>query len=394
MQLRNILSVLLIALTVGFLFVGALAAASALPVQDLAQYWAAAHLVAKNPYSSVLVTQFERSAGIVASGAPMVMRNPPWAMVFVLPLRLLNYQSAFASWALFSVVVLAGCARASWKLNSAEESPVPALLSLLFGPTVCLLMLGQLAILVLLGVTLFLCLTERRRDWLAGASLSLVSVKPHVALIFLIAIALWTVRYKRWAVLIGAGLTTIVSSIAVLLINPHIFAQYLAFASQFVGETTPYPNVGGILFSLTGQHHLAFLPQAAGLAWLIFYWRKNRTTWDWKTNGMLVLLVSVACSYYSFPFDEIVILPALIAAYAYGNRTVFVTGFIATNIGYAMYIFKLAGNFGFGYMFLWWTASAWLLTFALSQKMRLRLSPTTVANHSSLTEAGSQSAHI
>src|ERR1035441_10208155 len=96
MQLRNILSVLLIALTVGFLFVGASAAASALPVQDLAQYWAAAHLVEKNPYSSVLVTQFERSAGIVASGAPMVMRNPPWAMVFVLPLRLLSYQSAFA----------------------------------------------------------------------------------------------------------------------------------------------------------------------------------------------------------------------------------------------------------------------------------------------------------
>src|ERR1019366_2891480 len=104
MQLRNILSVLLIALTVGFLFVGALAAASALPVQDLAQYWAAAHLVAKNPYSSVLVTQFERSAGIVASGAPIVMRNPPWAMVFVLPLRLLNYQSAFALWTLIGVV--------------------------------------------------------------------------------------------------------------------------------------------------------------------------------------------------------------------------------------------------------------------------------------------------
>ncbi len=394
MQLRNILTVFLIALTVGFIFVGALVAASVLPVQDLAQYWAAAHLVGKNPYSSALVSQFEKSAGIITSGAPIVMRNPPWAMVFVLPLRLLNYQGAFALWTVFSVTVLAGCARASWRLNSTEESTVPALLSLLFGPTLCLLMLGQIAILVLLGVTFFLCLTEHKRDWLAGASLSLVSVKPHVALIFLIAITLWTIHSKRWAVLAAAGLTTVVSSVVALVINPHIFTQYLTFASQFIGETTPYPNVGGILFRLSGQHRLAFLPQAIGLIWLIFYWRKNRLAWDWKTNGMVVLLVSVACSYYSFPFDEVVLLPALIGVYFYGNRTVFLTGFVVTNIGYGMYIFKLAGNFGFGYMFLWWTASAWLATFALSRKMALRLTPIKAENHTSLTEQGSQSASL
>ena len=68
MLVRRILPLLLIVLMLGALFVAAFAAASALPVQDLAQYWAAAHLVTKNPYSLELTTNFERSAGVFSSG--------------------------------------------------------------------------------------------------------------------------------------------------------------------------------------------------------------------------------------------------------------------------------------------------------------------------------------
>jgi hypothetical protein len=85
---------------------------------------------------------------------------------------------------------------------------------------------------------------------------------------------------------------------------------------------------------------------------------------------MTVLLVSVASSYYSFPFDQIVVLPALMAAFANGNRRIFLAVFIATDLGFAFYIFNAAGKFGFGYMFLWWTASAWLITYLLTMNPR------------------------
>ena len=116
MLVRRILPLLLIALMLGALFVAALAAASALPVQDLAQYWAAAHLVTKNPYSLELTTSFERSAGVVSAAPPLVTKIPPSAIMLVLPLGFLGYKTAFALWAVMSIVVIAGCARAVWGL--------------------------------------------------------------------------------------------------------------------------------------------------------------------------------------------------------------------------------------------------------------------------------------
>lgn len=86
---------------------------------------------------------------------------------------------------------------------------------------------------------------------------------------------------------------------------------------------------------------------------------------------MMVLLCSVVCSYYSYPYEEVLALPALLYAYAKGNRRIFLLVFTLTNIGYALYISGIAGHVGYGYMFLWWTAAGWLLTCVLAQSRQL-----------------------
>ena len=366
MRLQTILLLLLILAMAGIIFVAALGLSSALPAQDLAQYWAAAHLARQNPYSLQQVVDFEKAAGCKATR--LVMRNPPWTIPVILPLALLNYSTAYAFWVLLTVVAVAGCARAIWKLLTPTQSLAPAFLSLIFGPTICLVMLGQLAVLELLGISLFLVFVERRRDWLAGASLLLVLIKPHVALPFLVAVLLWTLHRKRWGVLWAGAIALIGSSLAAVAINPRVFAQFLQFAGQYAQETLAYPNLGGILYLVTGRHALALLPQMLGLCWLAWYWRRHRASWDWKTHGMLVLLVSIVSSYFSYSYDEIIVLPALIAAYATGNRRIFLAGFIFTNLGWAAYIGNFAGRFGYDYTFLCWTPCAWLLTYLLSRR--------------------------
>jgi hypothetical protein len=363
---RNIASALLIAVSGVALFYVVRMAAFALPVQDFAQYWAAAHLITKNPYSLQQVMEFERSCLSLPVASPMAMRNPPWALLFVLPFRFISYPTAFALWDMFSFIVIAGCARAAWRLCTPEPSTVPALLSLLFGPTVALLSLGQFAILVLLGATLFLIMIDRKKDWAAGASLLLIAVKPHVALVFLLSIALWSFQSKRWRVLISAGSAVALASAVVVAMNPLIFSKYIEFARQFAREKTPYPNLGGALYDLTGHHGVAYLPQICGLVWLLFYWRRHRFDWNWKTHGLTALIVSVACSYYSFAFDEILVLPALMAAFAHGNRRIFLAGFVITDLAYAIYLSGVAKDLIHGPMFLFWTATGWLLTYALS----------------------------
>lgn len=381
MRFEKILNVVLILFAAGMLLIAAYIASSALKVQDLAEYWSAAHLIRQNPYSEPLVTAFERSYGYSLNQPAMVIRNPPSALAFILPLRYMSYGIAFAVWTLVSILVVAGCARASSQFSgNTEASLAPAFLCLFFGPTVALLMLGQIVVLDLLGVTLFLIMAERKRDWLAGAFLSLACVKPHIVLLFLLAVALWSIRSKRWVVLGSMVLSIISTTTVALLLNPHVLAQYFDFARQFAGETTPYPNIGGLLYSISGHRALAFLPQLAGLVWFVFYWHRHGSSWDWKTHGMTVLLVSVACCYYSFPFDQVVILPALMAAFANGNRRVFLVAFIATNIGFALYISNVASRYGLGYMFLWWTASAWLITYVAAVKTRSHEHPIKVAN--------------
>lgn len=358
---------LLIALMIGALFLGGMTAASALPVQDLAQYWSGAHLIRSNPYSQAMYAEWEHSHRVFTEGPPMVMRNPPPALLLVLPLRFMSYQAAFAFWDLLSIVVLTVCARLTFGMVSQENSIVPAVLAFLFGPTIALLMLGQIAIFLLLGVSLFLILIEKRRDWWAGVGLSLIIVKPHIALLFVLAILFWSVRNKRWSVILGGASTVVLASGIVGLLNSNVFAQYSAFIVEFSKEATPYPNLGGLLYVLTGRHILAYLPQIAGVGWLAYYWKKHRHDWTWNTDGMYVLLVSLACCYYSFPFDQIIVLPALMVAFARGNRRIFWSGYIAINIGYFLYIWGIAGRLGFGPMFLWWTYPGWLITFLLAE---------------------------
>jgi hypothetical protein len=363
---KKILTVASLAFAGTSLFFAAFLAASQLQVQDLAQYWAAAHLFAQNPYSMEPTRAFERSAGILST--PLVTKTPPWAIVLLLPLGLLNYPVSFALWSVASVFIVVGCAKTIWDHCTSEASLAPVFLSLFFGPTVVLLMLGQFTVFVLLGAVLFCVFAGKRRDWLAGASLLLVVGKPHIALLFLFAVLLWALYFRRWIVLLSAGSAWIAACTAALLINPHVFEQFWRRTLLVVGETESYPNLGGMLYSISGLHILALLPQLAGLIWLVFYWRKHRAHWDWEDHGLVVLLCSVACSYYSYPYDEILAIPALMISFAKGNRLRFLVVFVLTDLGFGFYISNFAGRFGFGYMFLWWTALGWLLAYIVARQ--------------------------
>ena len=369
MRSKTILTIALIAFVSGILFIAALMAASAFPPQDLTQYWSAAHLVRQNPYSTQLVSALEKASRIGASDPPLVLKNPPWAIPFILPLGLFSYHVAFAVWAVFSLLAVAGCTGAVWRWLEEPDSIFSILLPVSFGPTIVLLMLGQWTVLVLVGITGFLIAADRRHDWIAGAFLLLVMGKPHVALLFLAAILLWVFQTRRWVVFYSAALSLAASSVLMLALNPQIFVQFLNRTREVVGETVPYPNLGGELYTLTAHHSLALVPQLAGVLWVIWYWMRHRRSWTWKREGMLVLAVSVTCSYYSYPYDEILVLPALITAFVTGNRRVFLVCFVVTDLGYAFYLFQFAGHFGFTYMFLSWTATAWLATYSASTRL-------------------------
>ncbi len=163
----------------------------------------------------------------------------------------------------------------------------------------------------------FLIMVERRRDWVAGASpVADPGEASRRRYLFLLAVALWTIHFRRWTILCSR-----LCSLTAML-HCNVLQSTCTSSLEFLERTRrvssakPYRiqilEECSIVFRIT--HPLAFLPQIIGLVWLGFYWRKHRFTWDWKSRRMVVLVVSVACSYYSFPYDEILVLPALIVS--------------------------------------------------------------------------------
>jgi hypothetical protein len=362
----RLLTLVLLIVVGGLLFFAAFMYAGAVPGQDFAAFWSAAHLIRQDPYSYELHSQFKSLHGLTQV-REMVVRNPPWALLFILPIAAFGYQASFAFWGVVSLVIIVVCARVMWQHFRLPPTLTSIVLPLLFGPTVVLLMLGQWTVLSLLGFVGFLIATERRWDWVAGAALILVLGKPQIALLFLFVVPIWSVFMNRWAVLYSGAVALLGSSLIVGLLNAHIFTLFFHRIVEAAGESEIHPNLGGFLYLISGVHLLATFPQLGGLVWSFFYWKKHKEQWDWWRHGSLLLACSLCCSFYSNPYDEILALPALLVAYADGDRRIFFSGFLLTNLAYALYFTNVAGYFGFDYMFLWWTSLGWLATFLLAR---------------------------
>src|SRR5436305_1196171 len=69
---KRMIALVLVASVCAVLFAAALVAASVLPAQDLASYWAAAHLVRQDPYSIELVGALEKSQQVAFVSPPLV----------------------------------------------------------------------------------------------------------------------------------------------------------------------------------------------------------------------------------------------------------------------------------------------------------------------------------
>jgi hypothetical protein len=76
------------------------------------------------------------------------------------------------------------------------------------------------------------------------------------------------------------------------------------------------PTLGSLLREGLGEERfgLQFIPALIGLVWLAAYaWTNRLRDWDWLDRMPLIVLVSFAtASYGAWPFDLVILLPAVI----------------------------------------------------------------------------------
>lgn len=295
---------------------------SILPPDDYVEYWAAGRLNATglNPYDGALLLPLERDAGR-DTDEPVMMWNPPWTLTLAMPVGLLPARIGQLLWLVVSFVLVVGSADQLWRLYGGppDRRWIAWVLALTFLPTLFVLQAGQIGPFILIGITGFLVCDRARLLWLAGACAVLMAIKPHLVYLFWIALAGWALRRPlpdRAKVVAGGLAAGLLTTLIPLACNPDVLGQYWDAMTHRTPEQWKSPTIGSLLREVFGedQFRLQFVPTILGLVWLTAdAWRHREREWRWPDQMPILLLVSfVTASYGAWPFDLVILLPAVI----------------------------------------------------------------------------------
>jgi len=277
--------------------------------RDFICYWSSAKLLRahQNPYAGQAVLRIENAAG-AGYREPFIMRNPPWALLLVAPLGYFRAPVAGFLW----LLALIATALLSIKCLRMGPRP-PPLVVYLFAPILGCAMAGQTSIFLLAGIAFFFKYHDRLPYW-SGLALILPAMKPHLFLLLwpVILIACW--RKKEWRVLAGFGAGLAAAAVVPLFFDAHIWADYFAAIRGEHIDQQYLANLSFLLRFMVPGHPVwvQMVPSALGIAFCCRYYWRRRNVWYWRADGAALLLISTMVSPYSWPFDQLLLLPAII----------------------------------------------------------------------------------
>ncbi|HLW54834.1 MAG TPA: glycosyltransferase family 87 protein, partial [Candidatus Angelobacter sp.] len=281
--------------------------------KDFISYWAAGQLLIRhsNPYDAAAVFQLEKSAGFHES-TPLIMRNPPFALVLALPLGLVSAKLGAVLWSVLLVAAIMASVRLLWSIHGRPLDRLH-LFGYIFAPTVACLPLGQTSVFALLGVVLFLHF-HQTRPFAAGACLALVAIKPHLFLAFGLVLLLWVFYRRVYSVLLGPVAVIVCALIPLMYFDPSVFSHYLPVLTQASAESRVIPSLSAVVRVAInpGAAWPQFVPVICGCLWAARYFSRHASEWNWNTHGSNLLLVSVWVAPYTWFTDEVVVLPAIL----------------------------------------------------------------------------------
>jgi len=373
--LQTIAEFLVVALcTLAFAFTSlgilhSLLAKDAAGQRDFVEYWASGQLLAHhaNPYDGNSILRMERSAGYPTDIPPIIMGNAPPALLLVFPLGFLSPMTGELLWCFVLLASLAVSVRLVRALHGSPKNWLP-LLAYSFGPALSCLLSGQMSMLVLLGLALFLFL-HRSRPLLAGASLWLCALKPQLFLPFGVALLAWIIVSRRYRILVGALIALVASTAVVLLLDPQVWAQYRQMMDSLRYDRGVMPCLSNLLRRgiAPDAMWLQYAPAILGCIWAVVYFRRHREDWDWTTHGSLLMLVSVLVAPYTWLTDQVVLIPALLHGLYETRSRGLVAALALASASIQLSIFGGGTRLLHSNLYLW-TAPAWLAWYLLAAR--------------------------
>ncbi len=333
--------------------------------RDFVVFWATGQqlLHHANPYDLEAMSQLERSAGLDVGHSALFMRNPPWGLPLAAPLGFIGVRIGALLWSLLMLGCLVLSVHLLRQMHGRPDNRLHWL-ALSFGPALICMMMGQTSLLALLGYVLFLHL-HRTRPFLAGASLWLCMLKPHLFVPFGVVLLVWIAISRSYRLLSGAIVAMAASCALTWLLYPAAWTDYARMMHGAGLDSEYIPCIVVVLRLWVSPHAmwLQYVPPALGCAWALVWFWPRRHAWDWNRYGNLLVLVSLVAAPYSWIYDGGLAIPALMeGAYRTRSRALLVILAIAS---LTVEIQLVSGIKITSPLYLW-TAPAWLVWYLLA----------------------------
>jgi hypothetical protein len=146
---------------------------------------------------------------------------PMWTLLLVMPLSLLPLGWGAAVWLalnqlLLGLTVYFLLIELGGRKPSVFEFALIAIGVFAFRGTLVTLLNGQITIVLMLALTLFLVFIKRDKPFWAGVALAFIILKPNPFIIFAPLIALWLILHKKYRIIAG-GVTAVLVMLALTL---------------------------------------------------------------------------------------------------------------------------------------------------------------------------------
>lgn len=319
-RLSPVFRTILILLLAGIVLLFPVALPAGAGDMDLQAYWGSAYLFAHRQDFSDAEALGEAQRTLANRTRPDTQYAwfSPIGNVILLPFTLIPFTRLVYYWLVLNVVVFFYSAVLIWE-QADKRIWIPLAAVFGFALTVISLVFGQINSLEVLGLALFLSLGRSKRHYLAGGSLVLTTIKPHLVILTLPILFLDLLRKREWKTL--AGFFIALGFCVVVLFAfypPWIQSSWNVIASGMntVRET---PNLNGLLV-LVGEFTLGKLlwlfALAAGIAW---WWRRGQN-WDRRAFIDISVTVGLIVSPIGWSYDQVMLIFPILSLLAWAAR--------------------------------------------------------------------------
>ncbi len=302
----SVVLALFVTIAIGFIWYSNLVSPNGYTIiSDLTVFWAASHLALSGNASNAYFTSELREA--VMAVDPGVKGSfgwfyPPTFYLLILPLGLLPYFPAYLA---FMLPTLAGYTAVVYRILPRKET---LLVLASFSGVWMNLLRGQNGFLTAaIAGSAILCL--ERRPILAGVFVGLLMIKPHLALLFPVAL----IAIGAWRTLIVAAVVSIIFMIsAIAILGFESFGAWVhsvslareLMESNGVAYWVHMPTVFSFMRLLGGSIAVSYLLHTTvALAATFFVWWAWRYCANWQLRGASLTTATFLISPYLMEYD-------------------------------------------------------------------------------------------